>query len=228
MKSAPDWRKRVYISDHQSTGERDGIDKQMILRPRNVSTVHLPDGTSVSFRSGKCSSKVGKDVVSKAEKAYDEWMKRVLLDFPLGAFASPVKDRPVFLEAYPIVDGPAGAGEMNYFLLDVSADGQYELDTNNSDEYGEEHKVQDKKVAGKLTLCRKTAKGRLPVGFDEKLNGYRVLPETLKNSFACEQKDVTLPLQLSLKKGRYLISIKPPQGRPLSKIRVAPRQGPER
>jgi arylsulfatase A-like enzyme len=217
---APAWKKRVYVVDHQSTGDREGINKQMIFRPRNVTTVHLPDGTAVGFRSQKCSSKVGEDVAARAEKAYEHWMKRVIADFPLGAFAKPRKDRPVFLEAYPVVDGPAGTGEMNYFLLDIGADGQYELDTNNSDEYGKQRTELNKKIAGRLTLCRKTVAGRLPVGFDKKLNGYRVLPETLKKSFSSKQRDVTLPVVLPLEKGRYLFNIKPAQGRPLAKIRV--------
>jgi hypothetical protein len=220
ISDASAWKKRVYVVDHQSTGDREGINKQMIFRPRNISTVHLPDGTAVSFRSQKCSSKVGAEFVARAEKAYDEWMKRVIADFPLGAFARTRKGRPVFLEAYPMVDGPAGAGEMNYFLVDIGADGQYELDINNSDEYGKKREVQDKKVAGRLSLCRKTVTGRLPVDFDKELNGYRVLPETLKRSFSSEQRDITLPLKLLLEKGRYLFNIKPSQGRPPAKIRV--------
>lgn len=220
ISGAPAWKRRVYVSDHQSTGDREGINKQMIFRPRNISTVHLPDGTAVGFRSQKCSSRVSAEFVARAETAYDEWMKRVIAGFPLGAFAKPRRGHPVFLEAYPIVDGPAGAGEMNYFLLDIGADGQYELDTDTSDEYGEEREVQDKKVTGQLTLCRKTVAGRLPVEFDKKLNGYRVLPETLRRSFSSAQRDITLPHNLPLEKGRYLVNIKPAQGRPLAKIRV--------
>jgi hypothetical protein len=60
----------------------------MILRPRNISTVQLPDGTAVSFRSQKCSSRVGAEFVARAEKAYDEWMTRVIADFPLGPLRS--------------------------------------------------------------------------------------------------------------------------------------------
>ncbi|MHC4250309.1 MAG: sulfatase-like hydrolase/transferase [Planctomycetota bacterium] len=217
----PQWKQRAYISDHQSTGERDGINKQMIFRPRNVSTVHLPDGTVIKFKSQKCQSREGAEVIARAEEAYDQWMKRVLADFPLGAFARTHGDRPVFLEGYPIVDGPAGPGEMNYFLLDVDADGRFELDANTSDEYGKERTRQDRKVTGKLTLCRKTTQGHLPVGFDRRLNGYRVLPETLARNFSVQTQEISLPATLTLKKGRYLFSMKLEKGRPLAKIRVA-------
>jgi arylsulfatase A-like enzyme len=217
---AAPWRDRVYIADHQSSGGKKDIGKQMVFRPYDVSTVYLPGGKTVKFAAQKCTSKEPPEVIAKARKAYDQWLKRVLADLPLGAFARVHPSRPVFLEGYPITDGPAGSGVMSYFLLDIDADGRFEFDTNTSDQYGKRKERSDKKTTGTLTLCRKTVKGRLPVAFDKTLKGYRVLPRTLAASFSKETQDITLPSTLSLKKGRYMFNIKPKKGRALQAIRV--------
>ncbi|PHR97264.1 MAG: hypothetical protein COA78_27820 [Blastopirellula sp.] len=214
------WRERYYITDHQSGGHKKDIFKQMVFRPYDSSSVFLPDGKTVSFEAQECTSKESPKVIAEAREAYDQWLKKVIADLPLGAFARAHPSRPVFLEGYPITDGPAGPGMMNYFLLDIETDGDYELDTNISDLYGKKREPLDKKTPGKLTLCRKTTDGRLPVSFDEELKGYRVMPATIAANFSTETQDITLPATIHLKKGRYLFNLKPEKDREPATIRV--------
>jgi len=67
---------RVYIQDHQS---RNGT-RAEVLRPLNLTNVHLPDGTAVSFREGR-SKGVSPEQEARARKIWEEWWQDVLTDF---------------------------------------------------------------------------------------------------------------------------------------------------
>ena len=207
--NAVEWEPRPYINDHQSTGERAGIAFQMVLKPYNATRVTLPNGKSVSWKSGKVvkANGMGPETVSLAREAYDKWLERVVRDFPLGAYVQTHdSDKPVFLRSYPIVDGPGGKGVQLYFLLDVLSDGAYEFDTNVSDYFGAERVAPKGITSGTLTAFKKSVEGHLPVGFDDALGVYRVLPKTLAASFEQEDKGkVNSSATLKLKAGRYVI-----------------------
>jgi len=215
------WKPRVYISDHQSSAGKKDVPRVMLFRPRASSRVFLPDGQEVSWREGKVSVKqTSTATIHTAEAAYDQWMEHVLKDLPLGAFAR-VDDKSgaVYMDAYPIPDGPAGEGTRGYFLVDIAGDGPVEISANASARYGAPPEP-DKKSSFTLSLSRKVKPGKLPVGFDEKLNGYRVLPKTLNTYFQTRTKDVILPTVLSLKQGRYLISLDSKSGKSLTQLKI--------
>ncbi len=223
MPEASPWKDRVYIDDHQSSkGKPEGCGKQMIFVPYAKTSVHLPGGGIVSFAGGKCRTKNSAEEIAAARTVYDAWLKRVIADFPLGAFARTHPSRPVFVEAYPITDGPGGPGEKPYFLLDIGEDGTYELDLNTSDKYGAKFIPEGSgKKSGTLVLCKKRSDAPLPVGFDETFKGYRVLPKTLAENFSVETKTISFPSVLSLKQGRYIFTIKPDHGKVPEHLRVA-------
>ena len=210
VEQAAKWKDRVYISDHQSTGDRDGFNYQMALRPFNVTDVTLPEGKILSWKSGKrMGTKYGPETESLATQAYEKWFKYVLNDFPLGAYVRTHDDeKPVFLRSYPIVDGPGGKGVHTYFLLDVEADGTYEFDSNISDYFGAERTSDTGKIKGKIAAFRKSVDGHLPVEFDSEMKVYRTLPATLAKSFKQEvASDFRTKADLQLKAGRYLICV---------------------
>jgi hypothetical protein len=72
-----------------------------------------------------------------------------------------------------------------------------------------------------LSLSVQTTPGALPVGFDAKLNGHRVLPETLRERFRTERREVVLPASLELAAGRYVLSADTGSGRSLMSLRLA-------
>jgi arylsulfatase A-like enzyme len=228
VENAEPWIDRFYINDHQSTGDREGVYRQMALKPLNVTTVILPNGKEVSWVSGKVKrNNGGPETIESAKKAYKKWFERVLEEFPLGAFIKTHNDdKPVFLRSYSIVDGPGGEGLQMYFMLDVQEDGTYEFDTNVSDYYGAEYSA-GKSVSGKIKVFRKIVEGHLPVGLEEKRQVYRVLPETLAKSFRQEtEADCTGKVAFTLKSGRYLINFQPKKKivkddpKPIMKLRI--------
>ena len=211
---AAKWQERFYISDHQSTGERGDFNYQMALKPFNVTTVSLPNGKSVSWKSGKLNSKnLGPETIELAKAAYEKWMQRVLEVFPLGAYVQTHdNEKPVFLRSYPIVDAPGAKGLGIYFLLDVNTDGIYELDTNVSDYFGAEYKASDKESSVKLTFFKKISDEHLMPELDEILGLYKVPANTLAAAFnQVAQKEAEGKLQFELKAGRYLINIQSPK-----------------
>jgi arylsulfatase A-like enzyme len=219
------WEPRGYIADHQSSGGKDDLKgdagKMMLLRPLANCTVFLPDGAQVSWKSQKPHAKLDPEVVKRARAAYETWLKHVLEDFPLGAFCRVDAAGPhTYLDAYPIPDGPAGEGLGYYFLLDVAADGPCELSTDTSERYGAPPGEAKSSAPATLLLSRQTKPGRLPVGFDEKHNGYRVLPATLKDCFETTSQDLSLPATLTLAQGRYLISVQGKGKKPVTKLKV--------
>ena len=58
------------------------------------------------------------------------------------------------------------------------------------------------------------------MGFDEKLNGYRVLPATLREYFETTTHKLTLPTAIALREGRYLLSLRSRSGKGLAQLRV--------
>jgi len=228
--TAKPWQPRTYIADHQSKCGKDdlkdlpgGAYRMMLFRPFALSRVYLPDGQQVVWRAQKLSSHdVPSDVVDKAKAAYKKWQRSILEDFPLGAFASVgAADVPVYMDAYPIPDGPAGPGIKGYFLLDVAADGAYVISVDASGRYGGKPEARTKMGSATLSLSFKTKPGKLPVGFDAKLNGYRVLPATLKEYFKTTTRKISPPATIHLKKGRYLLSAEFESGKPIETLRVA-------
>ena len=224
------WKARTYISDHQSSGGKDDlkdlpgeINRMMLFRPLALSQVFLPDGQQVAWKGQKLNGKYdSSEVVEKAKAAYEQWQEHVLKAFPLGAFACAGEiDTPIFLDAYPIPDGPAGPGTKGYFLLDVAVDGSYEISADTNDRYGAKTEPKTGKGSATLFLSVKKKPGKLPVGFDVKFNGYRVLPATLEKYFETTTHKVSLPEAIELKKGRYLLSLAAGTGKPIRNIRVA-------
>jgi arylsulfatase A-like enzyme len=222
---AAPWGPRTYVADHQSSGGKDDLKgdarKMMLFRPLADCTVFLPDGAQVAWKSQKPHGKHDPEVAKRARAAYDAWMKRALEDFPLGAFGRvDAAGRPTYLGAYPIVDGPAGEGLRHYVLLDVAAGGPCELSTDTSERYDAPAGKAKSPAAVTLSLSRQTKPGRLPVGFDGKHNGYRVLPETLKERFETTTQEVSLPATLTLRAGRYLISVQGKEGKAVKQLKV--------
>jgi len=226
LPGAAPWRRRTYVADHQSRGGKDDLApencRMMLFRPLAATRVVLPDGRQVGWRGGKVSDRnAASDLVKRAREAYEKWRRHVVKDLPLGAFA--LVDRPkapVFLDAYPIPDGPAGAGTRGYFLLDVAKDGSYRISGDMGDRYGGRAGPDEKSTPATLWLSRKSKSGRLPVGFDEKLNGYRVLPATLAECFETTTHKLTLPTTIALREGRYLLSLRSGSGKGLTQLRV--------
>ena len=67
---------RIYIQDHQS---RNGT-RTEVLRPLNLTNVHLPDGTVVAFREGVAKG-VSPELEARARKIWEQWWQDVLQDF---------------------------------------------------------------------------------------------------------------------------------------------------
>lgn len=184
VNSATPWKPRPYIYDHQSGYGKDGIQGQMAIRPYSSASVTLPNGESISWRGGKLKGKGNPDDIKAAKEAYESWLKSVLKDFPLGAYMHTHTDgRPIFLRSYPITDGPGEDGLQQYLFLYFKESGTYTLDTNVSDYFGADYE-EGKPTPATFTLFRKKTENRLPLGFDDKLKAYRVLPETLKAAFS--------------------------------------------
>lgn len=227
LPGAGPWRPRTYVADHQSRGGKDDLGpenrRMMLFRPLAATRVFLPDGGQVGWRAGEVSDRnVPPEVVKQARAAYEKWRLHVLKDFPLGAFALvDGPNAPVYLDAYPIPDGPAGAGTKGYFLLDVAKDGSYRISSDTSDRYGGRAGPAETSIPATLWLSRKSKPGPLPVGFDEKLNGYRVLPATLREYFETTTHKVTLPTTIPLRDGRYLLSLESRSGKGLVQLRVS-------
>jgi|GEM_PF-2162156 len=226
---ASPWRPRAYIVDHQSSGGKEdlrplkeGAHQMMLLRPYASSQVHLPSGEEVGWKGQKLASKgASQEAVKKAEAAYEKWLQHVIQDFPLGAFGQVgEKNGLVFLEGYPISEGPAGPGIKTYFLLDVSTDGEYLLSAQKGDRHGGKKDEEKTVVPVTLSLSVQTKPGDLPVGFDKKLNGYRVLPTTLRAYFKTTRIETPFPLKQKLKKGRYLICVERNSVKPQQMLRV--------
>ena len=209
VEAAKPWQNRVYVNDHQSTGERDGINNEMALKAFNVSTVHLPNGKSVSWKSSKVLPKGnGPETIELAKQAYEKWFERVLTSFPLGAYVQTQKTKkPVFMRSYPINHGPAGEGLRPYFLLEVMEQGTFVLDTNYTDYYGFEYKeTKAKKTAFKI--YKKEKEGRLPLSFDEPTGAYRFSAQTLAEYFKEQgQAEGVGKVEVQLSPGKYLINI---------------------
>jgi len=227
LPGAAPWRPRTYVADHQSRGGKDDLAPEhrgmILFRPLAATRVFLPDGEQMGWRAGKVSDgSATPDLVKRAREAYEEWRRHVVKDLPLGAFA--LVDRsnaPVHLDAYPIPDGPAGAGTRGYFLLDVARDGSYRISGDMGDRYGGSAGPDEKRTPATLWLSRKSKPGGLPVGFDKKLNGYRVLPATLAKHFETTTRKLTLPTTIVLREGRYLLSLRSRSGKGLAHLRVA-------
>ncbi len=215
------WAPRAYVCDHQSTGIKSkAATDMMMMSPLSSTTVHLPNGDNVTWRGGKPASKTTPDTVAAAKTAYDQWLQRVLADFPLGAFARAGPDTPAaYLDAYPIPGGPATPDRATYFLLETERAGVYEIDTNTADRYGGSGKTGGT-PGGALKLYRQVLPNPLPVGFDEDLGGYRVLPETLATAFKEVPCIGTFPGRVQLEKGRYLLHVKSASKRPPRTLRV--------
>ncbi len=179
------WKARSYVRDHQSTGLKEAAAKDvMMIRPLSCTTVSLPDGKEVSWRGGKTHGSVAPETVAAAKAVYDQWLRHVIADFPIGAFGAVGPDTPVvYLDGYPIPGGPASAGRSNYFLLEVLADGRWRVDSNTAERYGAVAGKEKTASAGRLRAFRQQMPDPLPVGYDEVLDGYRVLPKTLAKAF---------------------------------------------
>jgi len=220
------WRPRTYVADHQSRGGKDDLApearRMMLFRPLAATRVFLSDGRQVGWRAGKVADRnATPELVKQARAAYEKWSRHVLKDFPLGAFA--LVDRPnapVYLDAYPIPDGPAGVETKGYFLLDVGRGNSYRISSDTGDRYGGRARHAETSIPATLWLSRKSKPGRLPVGFDKKLNGYRVLPATLGEYFQTTTHKLTLPTMIALRKGRYLLSLRSGSGKGLAHLRV--------
>ena len=227
LPGAAPWRPRAYVADHQSRGGKDDLApenrRMMLFRPLASTRVFLPDGKQMGWRGREVSDRnAPPELVKQASAAYEKWCRHVLKDFPLGAFALVGRAGvPVYLDAYPIPDGPAGAGTKGYFLLDVARDGSYRISGDTSNRYGGRVGADPKSIPATLWLSRKSKPGPLPVGFDKRLSGYRVLPATLREYFETTTRKVTLPTMIALREGRHLLSLKPASGKGLVHLRVS-------
>jgi hypothetical protein len=184
------------------------------MKPFNVTSVVLPNGKEVSWKSGKLNGNQldGSETVQIARAAYEKWLQRVLESFPLGAYVQTHdSEKPVFLRSYPMVDAPGCKGLGIYFLLDVKADGNYELDTNVSDYFGAEYEASNRGRSGKFTCFKKIIDGHLMPEFDENLGVYKVPAKTLAAAFSqVAQKEFTGKVKFNLKAGHYLINFQSP------------------
>jgi len=203
------WKDRTYVSDHQSASKAFG--SQVFLQRLGLTTVFLPDGRSVTWSNGKHRKGLSEKDVADATEAYEKWLKHILSDFQPYAFryiGSP-SNNPVFIEkSYPISGGPAGPALQSYYGLEVVQYGSYEISTSTHDNPAYPRKESGKAAAGQtvtLVCARQIKPGRIPVHLDEKLNVYRVLPETFADYFEVKRYKGKTPVQLELKKGRYLM-----------------------
>lgn len=220
LSEAKPWKKRAVVLDHQSVNKSKAENYLMLMKPLNSATVVLPSGETVSWKHQEVTTSTGPEVVTLAEQQYEKWLKHVLGDFPMGAFGKVHPDSPVgFLRSYPIVDGPAGEGRLNYFMLDVAEDGMYELDKSTMDRYGDKQTTSAPNPYT-LTLSKQISPGHVPAGYDEALGGYRVLPNTLKSDFKTSQQEIKIPGSVSLKQGRYLLHLSR-SGKELIQLRIA-------
>jgi hypothetical protein len=219
---APAWKPRTYVSDHQSTGLKEAVANDlMMIRPLNSTKVFLPDGTEVSWRGGKVHGKVDPQTVAGATEVYDRWLQQVIADFPVGAFGAVGPDTPdTYLDGYPIPGGPASSGRSNYFLLEVLADGRWHIDSDTSERYGGRAEKEKSPAPGQLRMFRQRLPDPLPVGYDNTLDGYRVLPETLAKAFSEVQIDGEYPGTVRLEKGRYLLHVETQRNRQPGTLRV--------
>ncbi len=229
VKGASPWKARAYVNDHQSSGLKDKTATDvMMIQPFNSTVVYLPDGKSVSWRAGKVHGNIGPETVAAAKDAYDAWLKHVIADFPVAAFGVVGPGTPVvYLPAYPIPSGPATSKRANYFFLEVLADGQWRIDSNTAERYGAPGGKEKSPPGGKLRVFQQVALDPLPVGYDEELDGYRVLPETLSKAFVEIPEGGQYPGTIHLAKGRYLLHVSLTGKREPEILRIAGNQSPD-